>query len=451
MKKVFGFCLLTVFLLLTPGCKGVTGEDDPNPLSDLQQVMVSQLNGLIHAISGSSPDLQDGELNVLDYLKDARIVGLGEATHGTKDFFQMKHRVFKYLVEHHGYRAFGFECDFAESIYLDRYITTGVGDLRQLMKDTMHFWTWETEEVYQLLAWMRQYNQDKSRDQMIRYIGFDCQFQTYQGDFLIEYLDGVDPGFLATVRTVLENSGSLGRDAYEAMTQAEFDTWQTDFQSLYDEFVNRENQFTLVSGQEEYEIAKQLARTLIQTHKVRYSYNQDSDGVNWRDTYMAENSLWLADFMGDNAKVVLWAHNGHLANNSTYGGDGSMGRHLKDALGTSYQILGFSFSMGSFNAVGMNASGQYTGLQKCDITSVPPSNSINFLFHHANPDRFIFILDRLDEVTDLNQWLLEARRFLSIGAVFNNNPSDYYYNLNLRASYDVIMHFDVTTEAEILQ
>jgi erythromycin esterase len=451
MKRIFGFCIITVFLLLTPGCKGVGGEEDPNGLSDQQQTLVNQLNGLIHAISGSSPDLPDDELSVLDYLKDARIVGLGEATHGTKDFFQMKHRVFKYLVEHHGFRAFGFECDFAESIYLDRYITTGTGDLRQLMKDTMHFWTWETEEVYQLLEWMRQYNQDKSRDRMIRYIGFDCQFQTYQGGFLIEYLETVAPDFLATVRTILENSASLNYDAYSGMTQEQWDTWQTDFQSLYDEIVNRENQFVLMSGQEEYEIAKQLARTLVQTHKVGYFYNRSSDGVNWRDTYMAENSLWLADFMGDNAKVVLWAHNLHLVNDPYFGGDGSQGRHLKDALGNAYQVLGFSFSMGGFNAVWVNESGAYTGLQKCDINAAPPSDSINFLFHHANADRFIFILDRLNEVTDLNQWLSQQRKFLNIGAVFNGKASDYYADTYLRDRYDVILHFNVTTEAEILQ
>lgn len=66
-------------------------------------------------------------------------------------FFQMKHRIFQYLVEYCQHRAIGFEADFAESIYINNYVLTGEGNLRELMKEKMFFWTWKTEEVLELL------------------------------------------------------------------------------------------------------------------------------------------------------------------------------------------------------------------------------------------------------------------------------------------------------------
>ena len=68
---------------------------------------VHELDSLIHPLSGASPELNHDDLQPLSYLGSSRIVGLGEATHGTKEFFQLKHRIFKYLVENHGFKIFG--------------------------------------------------------------------------------------------------------------------------------------------------------------------------------------------------------------------------------------------------------------------------------------------------------------------------------------------------------
>jgi erythromycin esterase len=447
-------CLCVGLALFSWNCKGINTQEngtEPTGLTDYQLNLITELNDLIHAISAFPIDLDDNQLSALDFLKYARIVGLGEATHGTKEFFQMKHRIFKYLVENHGFKAFGFECDFGESLFIDRYITTGQGDLHDLMRNTMHFWTWKTYEVRDLLRWMMEYNQGKPREQMIRYLGFDCQFMTYQGEWLIQFLETADQAYLGTVRTFLEDTGSLDYNTYETMTQEEWNQIQEGMQNIFDHVTASEAQYAAITGQEEYEIAEQLARSMIQSHKVMYNYHHaDGSGINYRDMYMAENAKWIADFMGPGAKIAAWAHNGHVASNAGYGGGQSMGKYLKDDLGDAYQIIGFSFCQGAFNAVFQDSSGNYTGLQKCETLSDPRSYSVNEIFHYAEYGQFIFVLADMGQDSELRNWLSSPKYFLNIGAAWNGNANSYYRSETITTFYDALIHFDTTTEARRL-
>ena len=208
-KRLFWPVILLGILLIFSSCNLKDKDDKQNTRE--QQDLVNELNSIIIPIQGSSPNLDDKELAALDFLKQAKIVGLGEATHGTKEFFEMKHRIFKYLVEHHGCKAFAFESDYSECIYIDRYITGGEGDLDDLMNNTMIFWTWCTAEVRALLQWMREYNEGKEKKDMIRYFGVDCQLFRYKADLLVEYLGKVSPETLQECESTLDKTRDLDK------------------------------------------------------------------------------------------------------------------------------------------------------------------------------------------------------------------------------------------------
>lgn len=116
-----------------------------------------------------------GDHSDLDFLHDwigkARIVALGEATHGTREFFQLKHRIFRHLVEREGFTAIAFEAGLPEAMDIDRYIQTGEGDPRSLLAQL--YWTWNTQEVLDLIKWMRTYNADSRHARKIHFYGFD--------------------------------------------------------------------------------------------------------------------------------------------------------------------------------------------------------------------------------------------------------------------------------------
>jgi erythromycin esterase len=454
----FRTAIFLIFLQVLSGwnCSDLSTTQPTNGnrlgLTDWQQVLVTQLNDSIQPIEEEPLGLQDNQLSALDYLRNARIVGLGAATHGTKEFFQMKHRVFKYLVETHGFKAFGFEADFAESLYIDHYITTGEGDLKELMNTKMHFWTWKTEEVRALLEWMRQYNAGKPRAQMVRYFGIDCQFTTYQDEWIYQYLESVSPALLESARPVINSITSLEKDDYNTMSKNESDDLLDRLQQLYEDIARKEAEFVAVSGLEQFEVLKQLVRNLSQSHIVTRNSSWNISDINYKDTFMAENAIWVANLLGTHEKIALWAHNAHVANDRNYGSDGSMGMHLKNTLGNDYQVVGFSFSKGGFNAIPRSAilSG-YGDLTTFNITLSPLEGSINFIFHYAQYDQFIFVLRDMWKNSELKNWLSDSQIMLSIGSVYAGNPKVYYRKVELTRAYDVMIQFDVTRSADILE
>ena len=105
---------------------------------------------------------------------NARIVELGEATHGTREFFQLKHRIIEYLAAQKGFTIFSIEANMPEAYRLNDYVLHGVGDPRQLLGG-MYFWTWNTQEVLDMILWMREFNQ--SGKGHIEFTGFDMQIR----------------------------------------------------------------------------------------------------------------------------------------------------------------------------------------------------------------------------------------------------------------------------------
>jgi erythromycin esterase len=442
---------LIVLQLLAFSCKVKDdSQSTPVPLTEEQEQLVQELNQWLVPLGASPLALTDNELSVLDQLRYAKIIGLGEATHGTKEFFQMKHRVFQYLVENCGHKAFGFEADFGESIYFDNYITTGEGNLTELMRDRMHFWTWRTGEVRQLLEWMREYNTGKAAGDQIHYYGFDCQFTTYQPDMILEYLQRTLPALRETASPVLEEVKAISSSDYESMSEETYNDLKTQLESLQEQLISNKDLLITNSSPGKYEINKQLLNTVIQAVIVRYHAAKGISGTHSRDRFMAENAMWIADFFGQDTKITLWAHNGHVAGNDSYGGGGAMGYYLNGELGDFYRVIAFAFSKGGFTAVGRGQYGNYTGEMTHEITTDPLPGSINLLFYHASYPDFIFRLDGIPAGSQWDNWLTTPRLFLSIGAVYNGSPANYYRALDIREHYDWIIYFDTTTASDLL-
>ncbi|MCP4574047.1 MAG: erythromycin esterase family protein [bacterium] len=128
---------------------------------------------------------------LVDMIACAQIVGLGESTHGTREHFQMKHRLVEYLVEEHGFSIFAIEASTPEAHRLDAYVLGGDGDPRELIAG-MYFWTWDTEEVLAMVEWMRAYN--ATHDHKIHFTGFDMQTPDVAAEQVADFVLTLDPG-----------------------------------------------------------------------------------------------------------------------------------------------------------------------------------------------------------------------------------------------------------------
>ncbi len=417
-------------------------QDDTIPLDPEIAVLLPSLEQELVPLHNTPLQWSDDELSFLDPVADRPIVALGESTHGTAEFFRAKHRIFQYLVEQHGYKVFAFEADFGESLFIEEAIQDGrISALAGLMSEKMHFWTWRTREVQDLLEWMTEYNLGKAPEEKVHYVGVDCQFNTHHPELLRQYLLRTDVSFLAFANTVLDEAETASEAGFESYSQEAFDTYLAQVDSLQDSLSAQQDQLVALTSEKDFKLHQRLLKVLRQVSEVRYHNAIRDYSVNYRDQYMAENTAWMLDYY-EGEKVVLWAHNAHIARDATYG-SGSIGHYLSQDFAEDYTTVGFMFSLGEFTAVGYDGE-QSTGLGKQTISVQPQNASLNEVFHRVPNPAFAIEVAALQKHAAWNSFFAEEPHYLLIGAVFNGQSEAYYRDFS-PDRYDRIIYFDVTS------
>jgi len=428
--------ILSVLLVATLVC---SCGDDPQPyVRPSSEEIALDLTAIISELSATDLSIDDSELAILSTLGKASIVGLGEATHNTKDFFLLKHRIFKYLVENHGFRIFAIEADMGESYYIDRYITSGQGDLDEIMLDTMQFWVWRTEEIKSMLEWMKEFNLGRTESDQIRYFGIDCQYTRHTAFLSKEFLLAKIPQFTSEIENLYSDLDSLNNGRFSSLSNEEKFRIKSKIDSIEELFINNSTQISTNSTAFEFVYYERMILQMQQVYHVLNTSNSQFK-FNRRDLAMANNTMWLKELPGQDHKIGLWAHNGHIWD-TNYDGWENMGYHLNNSLETDdYQSVLFHFSYGGFNAWGFNVDEladstelneiiYFEDIVAFDLTSDPLKNSLNEVCSIVPVDNFIFRTDNTD--TDrLKTWLSTRLSSIQIGSIYSTeHEDDYYYN-----------------------
>ena len=436
---------LNVFLLVCvlPLCIIVSCQEE-DPLDAETQELTSTLHQEMVPLNVEPLRWTDEELSFLDPVSDKPIVALGESTHGTAEFFNAKKRIFEYLVENHNYKVFAFEADFGESLFINEAVQQGRDDLiPKLMRDKMHFWTWKNREVRNLLEWMSRYNQDKAPEERVHYVGVDCQFNTFHPDLLEEFLENTNAPFLDYAKVVLDQAETNSESRFANFSTQDFDDFISDLDALRDSLQTYESALVSSSSTAEYVLNQRILKLIRQVSYVRYHNSINDRSTNYRDMYMADNTLWMLDYYQDQ-KVVLWAHNAHVAYDPDYG-SGSIGHYIMQEAPDSYTNLAFMFSKGSFVARG-RVDGRTTELRTHEIDEEPLKNSVNGVFNKANTPAFAVALEDLQKHQAWQDYFNQNLSYLSLGAVFLGNAQDHYRYFR-PSLYDRIIYIDQTKAA----
>lgn len=372
----------------------------------------------------------------------AEIVALGEATHGTREFFQLKHRMLEFLVEEMGFRSFVIEASFPDCLPLTDYVRTGKGDPAFALAN-QRFWTWDTEEVLDMVRWMRRYNEDPSHKEKLSFWGFDMQFPAGSTAAVLAYLHKVDPSLEKEVGPALEpidddfsamQLDRLPKEAYAALAAA----------------VQKINAKLAAApkGKKVSEEELRLARIHARVMTDASSAERRQDG-SLRDRSMADIT---ADLVGVEAlrapkgsprKMVLWAHNGHISKVEA-GGVTSMGAHLKKRFGDKYLAFGFAFDEGSFQAV--DAGSEDRGLMAFAVTSAGVGGLDHTLARAGIP---LFALDLRSAPPGpvLDYWTA-ASYSRGIGSMFTPTVPDYgFFTAVPKDHFDALLFVQKTTAA----
>ena len=252
--------------------------------------------------------------------EDARVIALGEATHGNAEFQQLKLGVFKTLVENEGVRAFALEGDYGGCEQVNRYIHGGTGTAAEAAA-AIGFAIYRTDEMASLISYMREYNDTAAPGDDLRFYGFDMQRYAYSFDFLVEECRklGVDTKGLEQLMDGEEWNGE-----YDISARTER------INQIKSELESKDN-----SAQ-----AVHLADVLLQNFVLQSG--ADADYAVLRDQMMAENVHWISQQEATLGceRIFVSGHNGHVAKWGSYD---AMGKLLADELGEGYYAIGTDF------------------------------------------------------------------------------------------------------------
>jgi erythromycin esterase len=367
------------------------------------------------------------DLAALDrIIGDARIVALGEATHGTAEFFCMKHRLFEYLVEKKGFTVFAFETNWPAAEIADRYVKTGEGIAADALK-AMHE-IWQTREVRDLIEWMRTHNSVPGRARVLSFAGFDMQDPAAAVQCVTDAFDKLGASEAETIRR--HYGGLHALNAARAKTSANV----AEALKLLDA---RRAALLQVMTPKEYRRIRQCAAVVVQHSRLRAATGS-VEFSNVRDEAMAENVKWLVEEAFPNEKIVLWAHNGHVAASPGGKAEVPMGRHLRRMFGEQMRILGFAFDRGEIGHTHMTRRGEDPG--GATLVKVPPASpsSAEAVLRAAGLPRFILDLRTVPAAGPLGTWIAGPLRLRSMGTAEEplDDPVSGYFML---ASYGMLL------------
>lgn len=423
---------LLLALLLLVSCAEKSEEDKVIDWISENAVQIST----VEPRNGFEDLLPIGEM-----VGDARIVSLGEPTHGNREVFQLKHRMIEYLVEKKGFNIFALECPFGEARDINRFVVDGIGDPERALAG-IYMWAWDTEEVVDLIVWMREYNSNPDHKKKIKFYGFDPQHIERAARVMLDYLAKVDPILENKVRPKLgileipfSNPELIG---VRQWIPEEVDSLSPQNIGLVmDSFDKNKDQYVQNSSISEWKLAKQHAR------QVQIYIEENSEGANWdniRDLGQAQNLKWIMDHEGNDAKMIVWAHNTHVSN-ASFEGVNHMGLNLKKLYGDDLKIFGFFFNQGGFKSIDLGVPSK--GIHDFSVGTAP-EEIFEYTMAKTKMPLAAIDLSKIKDKRVVYDWFNQEHRTRHSGGWFNEKEP-FYWPYNLAKAYDGLIYLDSTS------
>src|SRR5262245_56718155 len=379
-------------------------------------------------------------------IADARIVSLGEATHGTREFFQLKHRMIEYCVSQLGFTMIGFEAEYGATLAVNDYVLHGKGNALDAVAG-MGFWTWDTEEVVALVEWVRGWN--LANDRKVKFYGFDMQSSPASGMHLLAYLEQVAPHLAAVCEhNIAPLASAYAADDLRLMPEIVRELAAGQLATVLDAFTTQRADWISRTSEMQWQLARQSAIVLDQFVRINAMENETlgwAKSWRFRDQCMAANVRSLLDAEGPQAKAVLWAHNGHVQRSPSVFFKvielTNMGSHLHTMFGREMVVIGFAFNQGSFQAV------DETGKLRDHTVPPAPEGFVDAALAATGLPLLALDLANMPPDGPVAKWLAATPSQRSIGAVFYGDYSNYSEAANPRTKYYILLFVDPTTAA----
>lgn len=391
---------------------------------------------------------------LLERIGDARLVLIGEGSHGTEEFYRERAAITKRLIDEKGFDAVAVEADWPDAFRLNRFVrgTSDDRTAREALGDFGRFpqWMWRNTVVEKFIGWLRERNDTHPR-QKAGFYGIDLYSLNASVQAVITYLDKVDPAAADRARTRYSCFDHFGEDAQSyglATSYGAAESCEDDVVEQLVELSARAGELAMKDGkiaEDEFFSAQQNARLAKNAEAYyRAMFRGRVSSWNLRDTHMADSLdallEYLTDRTGHPARVVVWAHNSHLgdARATEMGADGelNLGQLARE------QHPGETFLIGqtTYDGTVTAASDWDEPAQRKTVRPGLPG-SYELLFHGVGHDAFLLAPKAAGDAVP-SGWLQRA-----IGVIYRPETErvSHYFGARLADQFDAVIHTDHTS------
>ena len=417
---------------------------------------VTDLRFLTHSLAGTERDHRP----LLDLIGDASFVLLGEASHGTHDFYLERAEITKRLIIEKGFNAVAVEADWPDAYRVNRYVL-GEGDDSNADTALSGFerfptWMWRNTVVLDFVEWLRDVNSSRNEKAKTGFYGLDLYSLFNSMAVVVRYLEEVDPEAARRARYRYSCFDHFGDDSQAYGYAASFDLSQSCEREAINqlvEFQRRGMEFLARSGSDDLFDAGQNARLVKNAEEYyRSMFRGRQSSWNLRDTHMVETVDALATYLNRRSrvpKIVLWAHNSHLgdarATEMGQRGELNVGQLVRQKYGSAAVLVGFTTYTGTVTAA---TNWDDPG----EVKQVRPAleNSYELGFHNTEIPRFFLNL-RIEEARPA--LFTKHRLERAIGVIYRPETEriSHYFHADLQRQFDAVFHFDRTRALEPLE
>jgi erythromycin esterase-like protein len=421
------------------------------PSSNLYRHLVSSAQAVAHPFNSSREDL--GAL--LDRCGAASAVLLGEASHGTQDFYHLRVNITKHLIQHHGLNAVAVEADWPDAYRVNRFVRGEGpdGDANTALSGFERFpaWMWRNTEVLSFVRWLREWNDEHPKSK-VGFYGLDLYSLATSVDAVVAYLDKVDPeaakrardryacfdhfagdshayGYAVSAGIIEPCEEQVVKQLMEMRARA-VEHLNPDGQAAHDDFFFAEQNALLAKNAEQY---------------YRSMFRGRHSSWNIRDCHMADMFDGLFKYLGrlhgTRPKIAVWAHNSHLgdarATEMGERGELNLGQLLRERYGSDALSIGFTTYDGT-----VTASSDWDSAGERKVVRPALDGSIEALLHSVGLPQFV--LDLQDHrLGGFAAPLLER----AIGVIYRpqTERQSHYFHARITEQFDALIHIDRST------
>lgn len=413
-----------------------------------------------------------GAINDYDAIVDAatgkKFVLIGEASHGTKEFYAARAGITQRLIQEQGFDAVAVEADWPDAYAVNRYVSF-LGKDNTALESLAGFerfptWMWRNTEVLHFINWLYAWNSEFRRPgskgkHPVGFYGLDLYSMNTSMHAVIAYLDKADP---AAAERARERYGCLDHfmddpQAYGYAAESGLaDSCEKEIVSQLIDLQRKAQDYMEKNGfvaENEYFCAAQNAKLVKDAERYyRSMFSGRQNSWNVRDRHMFDTLKDLSGHLGRSAgreaKIVVWAHNSHIGNAAATEmgrrGEFNIGQLAREACGADALLVGFSTSHGT-----VTAASNWDEPPECKNVNLPFPGSYEDAFHRVKHKKFLIDLRENSRAVDL---LMEPRLQRAIGVIYRpmTERQSHYFHTCLPEQFDFMIHIDGTAGVQPL-